>query len=89
MEYTKKEQEPHIKKMFACKNFPTPPPSPPSQKIMVCPLKAKVSKKIWSFQNTETGGQLICVEITGQLNSQGTNTSLGRTGVLSAGKNDC
>ena len=29
------------------------------------------------------------MEITGQLNSQGTNTSLGRTGVLSAGKYDC
>ena len=28
------------------------------------------------------------IAITGQLNSKGTNTSLGRTGVFSAGKND-
>ena len=38
--------------------------------------------------NTETRGQLICVEITGQLNSQGTNTRLERTGVFSSGKNN-
>ena len=86
---TKKGAGAAYKKNVACENFPTPPPPPRPKKNNGQSLKAKVSKKIWSFQNTETGGQLICVEITGQLNSQGTNTSFGRTGVLSAGKNDC
>ena len=47
--HTKKEQKPHIKKMFACENFPTPLPPSRQKKIMVRSLKAKVSN--WRYDH--------------------------------------
>ena len=47
---TKKGAGAAYKKNVACENFPTPPPPPRQKKIMIRPLKAKVTEKYDHFR---------------------------------------